>query len=192
MPRKNRPIPAPPLRVATPPHDPGIGVCLAAVAVPKSNYRAKTGLGNKEEEHSEGFRFFSPSCNGASLLSRDSRRKLGKRASHPENGWRELPSFLFLESSLFLGFALFAMAPLGHPVNLEKWYVRGPRTRLPLLPSSQRPEGELLRGKGSRICPICLDFVILPHPKFSPSPSPHQHQDTEQVIFPCPVWNWRR
>lgn len=75
----------PPFRIARPPQDPVTGVCLVAVAVWKSKQSAETGLRNKEEGHLEGFRFFSPSCNGASLLSRDFRRRLLKRASHSGN-----------------------------------------------------------------------------------------------------------
>lgn len=78
---------------------------------------------------------------------------------------------LSLGSSLFLDFVLFVVALLSHPGNLEKCYLGDPRTGfpLPLIPKTRR------YGKKERIqtsVPPALPLLLLPHPKFSPSPLP--------------------
>lgn len=133
-------------------------------------------------EHCEGFGFFfSPSCNGTRVPSRDFSRRLGKRASY-SGSW-----FLLPFCHPYFKPLLFVVAPPGHPGNLKKLFLGRLRTRLPLLPSSQRPKGEIERTGHPTHLPglflfASLLIVILP--------SPHQHEDTEWVIIPCPHLCW--
>lgn len=79
---------------------------------------------------------------------------------------------LSLGSSLFLDFVLFVVALHSHPGNLEKCYLGDPRTGfpLPLIPKTRRRDGKKERIQTS--VPLALPLLLMPHPKFSPSPPP--------------------